>query len=228
MYLVETDRNRVYISDIQVLVTREKPAWVTLKAFESSVLAKELQRKGHLKASKRARSRMSKTKSHAVRMSRPTKQQVRPAKAPEDPTITASQLKALLEENTRKQKEQGAKLAQKAAQQAAQQAVASLLPTLQNLIESHQTPQADLPDIQAQVESAMSKVLSGLTLGQPVSSPAGTPGIDFEEPLFIPTGIVNTGSPTPEIKVSSESSDQAGLGDAAAALKKIRQNKRKK
>jgi len=226
MYLVETDRDRVYISDIRVLVTREKPAWVPLNTFDSSVLARELLRQGHIKASKRARSRMSKTKSHAVRMSRPNSIPARPAQVQEDPTITASQLKALLEENTRKQKEQGAKLAQKAAQQAAQQAVASLLPAIQNLVESQQASQAEAPDIQAQVESAMAKVLSGLTLGQPVSSPAGTPGIDFEEPVFIPTGIVNTGSPTPEIKVSSESSDQEGLGDAAAALKKLRKKRK--
>ena len=224
MYLVETDRDRIFISDLGVLVSREAPVWVDVDKFEKSVLAQELQRKGHIKASKRARSKMSKVKSQAVRMSRPGNMQVRPAAPPppqEAAQADSAQIRALLEESARKHQEQAGKLAQKAAQQAAQQAVASLMPALHALMANQGTV-----DIQAQVENAVAKALSGVSLGKPVSSPAGTPGIDFSDPVFIPTGIVASGSPVPEIKVSSQSSDQQGLGDTAAALKKLRTKKR--
>ena len=152
-------------------------------------------------------------------------------------TLTAEQLKKLLADNARSQQAEAEKLAQKAAQQAAQQALATLMPAVHALLaQGVQQPAPQPVSIQDQVEAALERALSNLApaLAPGASTPAtrGAQSPAYEEssedepdgsdPVFIPQGIVKRGEPTPEIKVSSSSSEGSGLGDSAAALKRIR------
>ena len=79
------------------------------------------------------------------------------------------------------------------------------------------------------IEERLESVLRGFI----AAAPAATPGAPAqvvqrapagpEEPMFIPKGIV--GSNSADLGIQSEESEGGDLGEAAAALKRLRENK---
>ena len=157
---------------------------------------------------------------HSARLSRPSKVQ-RKMPPVEKVELTPDQLQQLLD---------------KTAKDAAKSAINALAPMLNTVLENQQKAAAQqpaapaTPDIEgleervaAVVEKAMRDrpvVVAGSAAAAPGTAPGGP-----EEPVFIPTGIVSKDS-TDVISVQSNASDSGGLGDAAAALKKLRKEKK--
>jgi hypothetical protein len=110
--------------------------------------------------------------------------------------------------------------AQLAAKQAATQAANQVA---SQILDALPAPSAAAPvsteEIVAQVHATVKDALKGYA-GAPATAERSTDS-GPEEPLFIPEGIVAEGDTT-ELAVTSESTEDGGLGDAADALKKLR------
>ena len=216
-YYLETSKDRVFISDIGVLVSSGSPVWVTVEQYKKSVLLQRLVQKGIVTATRKERSRVSKpkTKSHSVRLSRPRKD-VRRTPAPKRVDMTADELELLLRET---------------AKNAAAQAATMMLQNLpkqepQQIVVESAAP--DLAAIEEALDRAVQKAVDKIPTrvitseGSASATPSGGP----EEPIYIPTGFVSQDSKD-TIRVKSEASEGGGLGDAAQALKRLRKEKKK-
>jgi len=232
MYLVETDRpENVPIDDLhgpngrKLVVRRGVPVYVTWEQKRASMCLRRLEALGHVTVSQGERAREEKpprAKAQHVRLSRPiTRPQPPP---PESGTYT---------------KEEVDRLVNRAATNAAKETASAIMGQLQSLLPSaspasepsvKHTPALEVGEgLEARVEAAVEKALSRATFTS--SSDGGAPSTRRrssgpEEPLFIPTGIVSADDTT-ELDLQSESSEDEGLADAAAQLKKLRKGRKK-
>lgn len=222
MYCLEARLPRVFIQDLNLLVLRGTPQWVTEEQYQKSIVLRELVRRGDLTASRRSRSRVSKPpqkpRVHSARLSRPSKVQ-RKMPLVEKVELTPEQLKELLD---------------KTAKDAAASAISALAPMLNAVLENQKAAQAapaqapDLETLEDRVAAVVERAIANLpaskgggsTLPGQVHAAAGP-----EEPVYIPTGIVPKDSKG-VISVQSNASDSGDLGDAAAALKKLRKERK--
>jgi hypothetical protein len=222
MYVVETDRpDPVPIEDLKIVVSSSVPVWITWDQRRASTCLRRLEALGHVRVSQGERSREEKPpqrpRAQHVRLSRPQRQvpptppAPTPAASPEQ-TFTKADLDAAVAE---------------AAAKASQQTAAMLMEQMKALM-----PQAAPAPAPASVDAetiqvAVEKALENKALVAPSGSVAAhkSPSRAPDEPLFIPTGIV--GNDDTELTIEAESTEDAGLADAAAQLKKLRKRKKK-
>jgi hypothetical protein len=228
MYLVETDRaDPVPVEDLRgpngrkLVVRAGVPVWITWEQKRASTCLRRLEGLGHVRVTpgEQARSERppQKPKAQAVHLSRPQRRPTRVPPAPE--TFTKEQLDAAVN--------QAAAKASKQTAAAIMGQLKDLLPSASPAPEPASVPVAqETSGLEERVEAAVEKALSKATFVAP-SAPSGgsskPKSSGPEEPLFIPTGIVGTDDT--ELSVKSESSEDDGLADAAAQLKKLRQKK---
>jgi len=201
MFLIETKRARVVIQDLQLVVTPTSPQWVTEEQARGSICLRNLQRSGAVWATSKQRGRMKPGRPKA-RLTRKIQKKPKPKQqqSGDSVTLTKAELGQLL---------------QQAADQAARK-----------VAQSQPAPSAaPLEGIEERLES----VLRGFIAAAPAATPGApaqvvqTAPAGPEEPMFIPKGIV--GSNSADLGIQSEESEGGDLGEAAAALKRLRENK---
>jgi len=218
MYLVETDRpDPVPILDLKLVVRAGVPLWITWEQKRASTCLRRLEALGHVQVSQGERSREEKKPlpRHgvpSVRLSRP-QLRVPPPLPPEEPvaqTYTKAELDAAVAS---------------AAAKASQQTAGLFLDQMKALMQQQPAPAAAPGLDSAALEAAVSKALANATHLAPSGNrpTPKAPSRGPEEPLFIPSGIV--GNDDTELAIEAESSEDAGLADAAAQLKKLRKRK---
>jgi hypothetical protein len=216
MYLVETDRpDSVSIQDLKLVVSAQVPVWITWEQKRASTCLRRLEALGHVRVSQGERSREEKPpprpRAQHVRLSRP--QNKAPPPEPPEQTFTKADLDAAVAQ---------------AATQASRQTAAMFLDQVKALFPSMApVPTAPAPLDTGAIEAAVAKALANATLATParISAASAAPR-DPSEPLFIPTGIV--GNDDTELTIEAESTEDAGLADAADQLKKLRRSKKNK
>jgi hypothetical protein len=214
MYLIETDRPTVSIADLKLVVRAGVGVWVTAEQKRASTVLRRLEALGHVQVSRGERSREERAPSK--RAARPTTRAARavppaPAPAPVAPPVDVAALVA--------------RAAQAAALQAATMVAQQFLEAQAAPVPSLE-PQAPTGDLEARVEAAVKKALSGVTFG-PATGGSRTVSVEENGPLFIPEGIVSA-EDTTDLDLQSESSEDASLKEAADALKRLRRTKKKK
>lgn len=215
MYVVETDRpDPVPIEDLKIVVSSSVPVWITWDQRRASTCLRRLEALGHVRVSQGERSREEKPpqrpRAQHVRLSRPQRRApATPAASPEQ-TFTKADLDAAVAE---------------AAAKASQQTAAMLMEQMKALMPQAAPAPASVDAETIQV--AVEKALENKALVAPSGSVAAhkSPSRAPDEPLFIPTGIV--GNDDTELTIEAESTEDAGLADAAAQLKKLRKSKKK-
>jgi hypothetical protein len=225
MYLIETDRpNPVPIDDLRgdsggkLIVRPGVPVWITWEQRQASTCLRKLEALGHVRVSQGDRAREERDPptrpvAQHVRLSRPIQRS--PAPPPPEATYTKEQVDRMVEE---------------AASKASKKTADAILGQLQSLLPSASpvpppsSAEVDVHRLEERVEAAVAKALakSPVTATVPGSSPKRPSGP--EEPVFIPTGIVSADDNT-ELTIGTESSEDEGLSDAAAQLKKLRGKK---
>lgn len=218
MYLVETDRTEpVPIPDIKIVVSAQVPVWITWEQKRASTCLRRLEALGHVRVSQSERSREEKPpgrpRAQHVRLSRP-RHTTPPPPPPPEQTFTKADMEAAV-----------AQAAAKASQQTAAMFMEQMKALMPATAPAAAVPASvDASAIQAAVEKALENKVVAAPSGSSSSS-RSTPR-DPDEPLFIPTGIV--GDDETELTIEAESTEDAGLADAAAQLKKLRKQKKKK
>lgn len=217
MYLVETDRTEpVPIPDIKIVVSAQVPVWITWEQKRASTCLRRLEALGHVRVSQGERSREEKPpgrpRAQHVRLSRP-RHTAPPPPPPQEQTFTKADMEAAVAQ---------------AASKASQQTAAMFMDQMKALMPQAAPAPAPAPaPVDADtLAAAVSKALESAALVAPSgsSTPRSAPR-DPDEPLFIPTGIV--GNDDTELTIEAESTEDAGLADAAAQLKKLRKRKKK-
>lgn len=200
MIRIETIKNSpVHIADLGITVYPGHAEWVQDSKVVSSECLTALARSGHLRVSHGERCRVSNKPStvHSVAMSRPGSVQRTTSSAP-TPTA-ADQVDAL------------AKMLKGAITEATKSAVES----------------ASKQDLERMIERAVAKALANAVVSSPIVS-VGRQEITVgpEEPVYIPSGIVEEG--TVEMQTTSGTSDNSGLDEATQSLKALKAPRKQK
>lgn len=222
MYLIETDRpNPVPIDDLRgdqggkLIVRPGVPVWVTWEQRQASTCLRRLEALGHVRVSKGDRSREEKDPptrpvAQHVRLSRPIQRSPAP---PPEPTYSQAEVDRMIED---------------AATRASKKTADAILALLPSAAPAPQAPFAvDVHRLEERVEAAVEQALAKAPLATSASSaaiPSKRPSGPVE-PVFIPSGIVSADDNT-ELTIGTESSEDEGLSDAAAQLKKLRSKKK--
>ena len=210
MYLIEALIKPITVEDLGVLVKPNEPVVLTEEQYARSLCISKLIRSGAIRVSKYKPSRVelpppppSRTRvglSASRTIVRETKPPELP-KPPEDSSLKASEIEKLIERALEK------KMRELLPSPAAPDIAGQILPHLSPLFEEI------TKNIQSLASSGVSSRSEGIRNG-------GRTSTGVEEPLFIPKGLVP--ETHTEITVQSESQSDGGLGDSAAALKKLR------
>ncbi len=197
----------VKIEDLGLVVRPGQSEWIDEDRALTSECLTSLKRTGHLQVSSGMRSRVSNppqkpSSIHTVRMSRPASgaaNAARPLTAVPNDMVVA---------NKTNDKEDLKAMLQTVALEAARIATAAM---------STQPTPAPAIDLEAMIERAVAKALSAHSQApQPhVSVPTG-----YDEPVYIPSGIVS--AEKVDVKLTSGSSDNSGLDEAAKSLKALK------
>lgn len=209
----------IFIEDLKLRVYPGTPTWVEPEVANGSHCLAQLVRLGKLKVSQGQRCAVAKDPSRvpyrAGRMSRPNKGgmqkpfgggQQQPPK-PQPTGMTPQEAEQLATQAA-------AKAAELVAQKVVQQVVDSV---------GVAQPQGN-DDLEAKIQRAVAAALAAQ--GGSVSGGSSGTFTGPEEPVFIPTGIVQDDAS--ELKVSSSTSSSGDLDDAAKALRALRKSSKSK
>jgi hypothetical protein len=209
----------VFIADLKLTVAPGTPTWVDMDVAKGSMCLAQLVRLGKLKVSTGKRCAMSKDPPRvpyrAGRMSRPNKGGMQKpfgstAVPPSPPPTAAGMSQKDAEDLATKAATQAAALvAEQVVQQVIQQVTLA-------------APTTSSDDLEERIARAVASALAAH--GGAVSGKQTSRGP--EEPLFIPTGIVQDDAS--ELKVSSATASSGGLDEAAKALKALRKSSKSK
>jgi hypothetical protein len=201
----------IFIADLKLRINPGTPTWVETDVASSSMCLAQLVRIGKLKVSTGKRCAVSKDPTRvpyrAGRMSRPAKGGMQkpfgnaaPPPKPQAAGMTPQEAADL-------------------ASQAATKAAALVANTVVQQVLQQVAP-ATHEDLEAKIQRAVAAALAsqGGQGSNPVS--AGP-----EEPIFIPTGIVQEDAS--ELNINSSTSSSGGLDEAAKALKALRKSSKK-
>lgn len=210
----------IFIEDLKLRVYPGTPTWVEPEVANRSHCLAQLVRLGKLKVSQGQRCTVAKDPSRvpyrAGRMSRPNKGGMQKPfgggpQSPPKPQPTGM---------TPEQAEQlAAQAAAKAAELVAQKVVQQVVDSV-----SASQPQGN-DDLEAKIQRAVAAALAAQGGGHTTGGSSGT-FTGPEEPVFIPTGIVQDDAS--ELKVSSSTSSSGDLDDAAKALRALRKSSKSK
>ena len=206
----------IFIEDLKIKVYPGTPVWLEPEVAKRSLCLTQLTRLGKLKVSQGQRCAVSKDPPRvpyrAGRMSRPNKggmQKPFGNNAPQTPAQPAGMSKQEAED---------------LATQAAAKAAAMVADTVVQQVAQSVAPAAPQDnDLEAKIQRAVAAALAAQ--GGTAGVSGGTP-IGPEEPVFIPTGIVQEDAS--ELKVSSSTSSSGDLDDAAKALRALRKSSKSK
>ena len=207
---------KIFIADLKLLVYPGTPTWIDPEVARKSHCLAQLSRLGKLKVSQGQRCAVSKDPPRvpyrAGRMSRPNKGGMQKpfGGGPNPPAKPQA---------TGMSPQEAEQLAANAAAKAAQMVADKVVQQVAQSVGSSSAPQDDL---EAKIQRAVPAALaaqggSGGSAGSGGGSYAGP-----EEPVFIPTGIVQDDAS--ELKVSSTTSSSGDLDDAAKALRALRKS----
>jgi hypothetical protein len=116
---------------------------------------------------------------------------------------------------------------EKAVAKATNEVLAMVMGTLQDMLSTQQPTQSPTIDIQNQVEQAVSNAISqsgGITVSNTNTS-VNKSGVNIEEPMFIPSQIVQEEKQVQVNAQQSSTDTTQDLQDALKALKQLRKNK---
>ena len=209
----------IFIEDLKIKVYPGTPVWIEPEVARGSHCLAQLARLGKLKVSQGQRCAVSKDPPRvpyrAGRMSRPNKGGLqKPFSTHQQEAPKPAQAGMTPQEATQLAEQAAAKAAAMVADKVVQQVVSSVAPVA--------TPQNN-DDLEAKIQRAVAAALAAQGTG------GGTAGNTFggpEEPIFIPTGIVQEDAS--ELKVSSATSSSGDLDDAAKALRALRKSSKSK
>ena len=202
----------IFIADLKLRINPGTPTWVEMDVASRSMCLAQLVRIGKLKVSIGKRCAVSKDPTRvpyrAGRMSRPNKGGMQkpfgsaapPAPKPQATGMTPQEATAL-------------------AEQAATKAAALVATTVVQQV-LQQVASAPQDDLEAKIQRAVAAALASQGV-QGSSGLAAGP----EEPIFIPTGIVQEDAS--ELNINSSTSSSGGLDEAAKALKALRKSSKK-
>lgn len=209
----------IFIEDLKLRVYPGTPTWVEPEVARSSHCLAQLVRLGKLKVSQGQRCTVAKDPPkvpyRAGRMSRPNKGGMQkpfgggqhPPPKPQTAGMTPQEAEQLATQAA-------AKAAEMVAQKVVQQVVDSV---------GASQPQGN-DDLEAKIQRAVAAALAAQ--GGSVSGGSSGTFAGPEEPVFIPTGIVQDDAS--ELKVSSSTSSSGDLDDAAKALRALRKSSKSK
>lgn len=196
-------KNGVRIEDLKITILPGQTVWIEDEQFESSDCLRVLCTLGKVEVTSNNRHRKRKFVNKVNRAAKKYKKPI-PVKA----TVTVEEAESMANE-----------AAKEAAEEAANKVIKSLMPALSALSAPNPPNPSNLT--LSQVQEAIEKALSG----RGVVAVADTRVPDFEEPVYIPRGIVKDDAGS--LNVNSESSKQDGLDDAISALKALNKKQEK-
>jgi len=202
----------IFIEDLKIRVIPGTPTWVEMDVARKSMCLAQLVRIGKLKVSTGKRCAMSKDPPRvpyrAGRLSRPNKGGMQKpfgnnqaAPKPQAGGMSPQEAEAL-------------------AAQAATKAAALVADTVVQQVLQQVAPAAPQEDLETKIQRAVAAALSSQGMGGTNFASAGP-----EEPVFIPTGIVQDDAS--ELDINSSTSSSGGLDEAAKALKALRKSSKK-
>lgn len=209
----------IFIEDLKIKVYPGTPVWIDPQVAKGSLCVKQLARLGKLKVSQGQRCAMSKDPPRvpyrAGRMSRPNKGGMQKpfGSNHSQPAPKPTGMSAQEAENLATQA--AAKAAAMVADKVVQQVVQQVAPS---------SPQED--DLEAKIQRAVAAALASQGVQGTGGGTGGGAYAGPEEPVFIPTGIVQDDAS--ELKVSSSTSSSGDLDDAAKALRALRKSSKSK
>lgn len=212
---IQTDLPSVVIGDLGITLVKGIPQWVTQDQYNRSAVLQNLERLGNVKCTNKPRSRVI---HHATRAPIRTSKMSRPHKGglhkPQETIQQAPQVNV-------------EQVVEKAVAKATNDMLALMMGTLQDLLTSQNTQQSSEPiNIESQIENAVTKALqntSVVTSATPTTK--NTSGIEIEEPMFIPSKIVEKENKV-QVNTQQSSTDTTDdLQQALKALKQLRKNK---
>jgi hypothetical protein len=221
MYFLETRRKKpVPVGDLGITVSPEEGMWVSNNDYVGSICLQRLIELGHIRASHGEVSRMSKKlkrpKARMAEHSRPRTGKDLKDRRNRKPSPPPAPPKPSPDTITRAEARQ---IASQAAREAVE-AVLSLLPP--------RSPAGD-PELEERLERVVNKALDArpqvVHVSEGQALPAGVRRAQPDEPVYIPTGIVSKDA-NPDLKINTETSEGGSLGEAAAALKKLRKKEK--
>ena len=210
----------IFIEDLKIKVYPGTPVWLDPQVAKGSICLEQLARLGKLKVSQGQRCAVSKDPPRvpyrAGRMSRPNKGGMQKPFSANNPHPASPQPQAGI--STQEAENLATQAAAKAAAMVADKVVAQVVQSV-----GKAPPQEE--DLEAKIQRAVAAALASQGLQGSTGAGGGTYG-GPEEPVFIPTGIVQDDAS--ELKVSSSTSSSGDLDDAAKALRALRKSSKSK
>ena len=231
----------IFITDLKLMVQPGIPEWVETDTANRSMCLTQLVRLGKLKVSLGKRCAVSKDPTRvpyrAGRMSRPNKGGMQKpfgnaTPPPVQSGMSATEAEALVakaaakaaktaaEQVSAKAEKTAAATAEVAAMKAAMKAATIVAEQVVKQMQAQALVGHDVPNLESQIQRAVELAMS--VKGGNISGGRRGP----EEPVFIPTGIVQENAS--ELKMSSDTASSDGLDEAAKALKALRKSSKSK